>query len=483
MADEAKDKKTKGEELKEKLYRKKENSWNKLNKDAVMTFSNEYKNFLNGVKTERENVEFIEKQLVKEGFKKLSDYLNGKEKIPANINGLKVYDINRNKSLAAAVIKDNYNEGSNLVVSHIDAPRIDIKPEPMYEDIEFAMLKTHYYGGIKKYQWMCVPLSLHGVVIKKDGTKVDISIGEGNDEPVFVFPDVLIHLSRNVQGEKKLLTGFDADSHMNLIMGSMPFDDEKVDEKVKLHILSILNEKYGIIEEDFMSAELELVPAGKARDVGLDKSILGAYGHDDRICAYTSFRALLDQTLEINRTAIMYLADKEEIGSTGNTGARSRYMVDFMGDLLAIKNKDYTDKELRAFVKNSTALSADVNAALNPNFKGVMDSHNAAKFGHGVCLTKYTGSGGKGGTSDASAETVHKIKSIFDKEKVPWQMGLLGKVDEGGGGTIAMFLADLNMEVIDCGVALISMHSPFELASKADLYSTYLAYKAFYKKS
>ncbi|MFZ5987883.1 MAG: aminopeptidase, partial [Bacillota bacterium] len=350
------------------------------------------------------------------------------------------------------------------------------KPNPMYETNDMVFLKTHYYGGIKKYQWVTIPLSMHGVVVKKDGSVVEIVIGEDEKDTVFTITDLLPHLAAD-QMQKKMSEGITGEG-LNILSGSIPYKDEKVKEKVKLNILKLLNDKYGIVEEDFLSAEIEMVPAFKALDVGFDKSMVGAYGQDDRVCAYTSLRSTVDLD-KVDRTAVCVLTDKEEIGSMGNTGAQSSFLENFIADICALSTDKYSDLILRRCLSNSKVLSADVNAAIDPNFEGVYDKLNSAFIGKGIVLQKYTGARGKAGASDASAEFVGEVRRLFNNNQIIWQAGELGKVDQGGGGTIAQFLANMGMDVIDCGVAVLSMHAPFEVTSKVDVYMAYKAYKTF----
>ena len=469
----------KTEELKKKLTYSRKNFWNEAStqeQKAAFNFSEGYKNFLNECKTERESIEFYVKELEKQGYKEID---NGKK-------SKKVFRVSRNKNAGIAFIgKKPISEGVNLTVAHIDSPRVDLKQNPLYEDsgTTLGMMRTHYYGGIKKYQWMSTPLALHGTIIKKDGESIKITIGEDEKDPVFVMPDLLPHLARKVQYTKKIGEAIDA-GKMNLIFNSIPYPkDKETKEAVKLNALVLLNEKYGITEEDFLSAEIELVPAGKARDAGLDRSLVLSYGQDDRICAYTSASAIFDAKDKLEKTAIVYLADKEEIGSDGNTGAKSIFIIDFIADLLKHNGEAYDSLTLRKTLINSHVLSADVNAGINPNFPSVHEKENAVHIGFGVSVTKFTGSGGKSGSNDANAEFNSKIIDIYNKENVCWQTGALGKVDEGGGGTIAKFMAEHGAEVIDCGPGVLGMHSLYELASKADVYSSYKAYKAFFENA
>lgn len=450
------------------------NGWESMTAEqekAVFDFSKGYMSFLDAGKTERlacrESVRLAEAN----GFYNLETLASLKP-------GDRVYLVNRDKSVYLAVIgSEDILSGINFVISHIDSPRIDLKQNPLYEDGEMALFKTHYYGGIKKYQWTALPLSLIGVVALQNGETIDISIGEDDGDPVFCISDLLPHLATK-QMQKKLHEGIDGEA-LNIIIGSKP-DAASEKEKFRETVLKLLNEKYGIVEEDFMSAELEAVPNLKARDVGLDRSMIGAYGHDDRVCAYTSLMALLEEKAPL-RTAVCVLTDKEEIGSMGNTGMRSAFF-EYATALLIEKTKgSYNELMLKKTFRNSDCLSSDVNAAFDPTYPEVNDRKNCAYLSHGIVITKYTGSRGKSGTSDASAEFVAKVRRIFNENDVLWQAAELGKVDEGGGGTIAQYVANLDVNVIDCGVALLSMHAPYEIASKLDIYMAYKAYKAFYK--
>lgn len=462
------------------MIRKQVNGWEKVDtvaKKEIFEFSEGYKKFLDIAKTEREFIAETIKVAEANGYKNA-------EKVDVLKAGDKVYYINRGKNIALSIIgKEDIENGVNFIVSHVDAPRLDLKGNPLYEDTELAMMKTHYYGGIKKYQWVSIPLSLHGVVILENGNKVNVIIGEDETDPVFTIPDILPHLARKVQGERKageVIKG----EELNLLIGSMPttIENKEIKDKVKYAVLEKLNEKYGMVEEDFISAELQIVPAYKAKDVGLDRAIVGAYGHDDRICGYTSLKALFDLNEVPQRTAICFIVDKEEIGSTGSTGLESNYLEYFMADIINKIKGEYNELTLKRCLWKSKALSADVNDAINPMFKEVHDSLNAAKLGYGIVITKYTGSGGKYSSNDADAEFVHEIRTLLNKNGVSWQIGMLGKVDEGGGGTVAKFLAHFGINTIDAGPALLAMHSPFELASKFDIYETYRAYKIFFSK-
>jgi len=471
------DAKTEGQKLEERLSYKRQNAWEKVGEEYIrkaFDFCEEYKDFLNASKTEREFAANTEKLAVAAGFKKLDDLAASNKRLKP---GDKVYHINRKKSAVLAVIgKKPLSEGVNILGAHIDSPRLDLKQNPLYEDTEMAFFKTHYYGGIKKYHWLTIPLAIHGVVVKGDGTTVEIVIGEDDDDPVFNITDLLPHLARE-QMQKKMSEAVSGEG-LNVLLGSMPFNDEKVKEKVKLNILDILNKRYGIVEEDFQSAELEIVPAQKFRDVGFDKSLVGGYGQDDRVCAYPALRAVLDiDTPE--RTAVCLLTDKEEIGSMGNTGAQSSLLQDFLANIIALTDDAYSDLKLRACLSKSRMLSADVNAAVDPNYESVYEKRNATYLGHGIILQKYTGARGKYDSSDASAEFVGEVRKLLNDNGIFWQTGELGKVDEGGGGTIAQYAANLGIDVLDCGIAVLSMHSPFEITSKIDIYITYNAYKVF----
>ncbi len=432
----------------------------------IMEFSKEYADFLNSSKTEREATAYSVKLLEKNGFKEF----DGTSPLKS---GDKIYKINRGKNVYAAVIgRLPMSEGINLVAAHIDSPRLDLKQNPLYEDMDFAMLRTHYYGGIKKYQWTTIPLALHGVVMRGDGTKLEIAIGEEDNDPVFTISDLLPHLAKGDKKMSEVIIG----ENLTVIAGSIPTDSEK--DKTKTAVLNLLKEKYNIDDEDFISAELTLVPAFKARDIGFDRSIIASYGQDDRVCAYTALKAICDMSAP-EKTAVIMLADKEEIGSMGTTGMMSRFFEDTTALICSLTDNSYSDITLRKCFASSTCLSADVGAAMDPNYKEVQESSNAPKFNHGLMLTKYTGARGKSGSSDADAELVSKIRNIFNANGVAWQIGELGKVDQGGGGTVAQFIANLNIDTIDCGVPLLSMHSPYETASKFDVYMAYKGYKAF----
>jgi len=462
--------KTEGERLSEELTFKRESIWeNEDIKDEILDFSKDYITFLNNAKTERLAVIETVKIIEKAGFKPLSEY----KKLKA---GDKVYFINREKTVFMAVIgKEPMSAGINAVGAHIDSPRLDLKPNPLYEADGMAMLKTHYYGGIRKYQWYNIPLSLHGVVVKKDGTSINISVGEDENDPIFCITDLLPHLASQYSG-KKLNDAFDAEK-LNVVVGNIPCEDTDKD-KVKYGVMKLLNEKYDICEADLMSSELELVPAFPARDLGFDRSMISGYGHDDRVCAYTATRAIID-TKKPAKTAVCLLVDKEEIGSMGNTGMQSRNFENVLAKVCNLCDGKYTELTLRECLSNSQCLSADVGAAYDPNFPEVYERNNSSFINEGLLLTKYTGARGKSGSSDASAEFVAKIRGIFEDNGVVWQLGELGKTDIGGGGTIAQFVANLDIDTIDCGVTLLGMHSPNEVAGKFDIYMAYKGYKAF----
>ncbi|SHJ54223.1 aminopeptidase [Tepidibacter formicigenes] len=451
-------------------------AWNNLKDgemDSLMNYSKEYMNFLDNGKTERRCVEEIIKKAKEKGFISLEEAIKG-GKLQS---GCKIYANNKEKGVALFVIgKESLEKGMKVVGAHVDSPRLDLKPFPLYEDGNLALLKTHYYGGIKKYQWTSIPLSLHGVVFKKDGTKVDINIGEDENDPVLYITDLLIHLAKDQMG-KKLSEGITGEG-LNVIIGHIPMKD-KEKNAVKENILKLLNGKYGITEEDFVTAEIEVVPAGKARDVGIDRSMIASYGHDDRVCTFAGFKSILE--IENPKyTAVGLFVDKEEVGSMGNTGMESRFFENTVAELINLEG-NYNDLKLRRALANSKVLSADVTCGFDPNFPDVVDKRNAAFMGHGVVITKYTGARGKGGCNDANAEFVSEIRQLFNENEVTWQIGELGKVDQGGGGTIAYILANYGAEVIDCGVPVLSMHAPIEVVSKVDCYETYKAYKAFLK--
>lgn len=457
----------KKKDKKSKFAYEKKNGWTLIDKKrekSIFDFNKKYINYLSVCKTEREIIDNAVKEATKRGFKE------GK--------GKKFYIVNRGKSACFVVIgKEPIENGVRIIGSHVDSPRLDLKQNPMYEDIELALLKTHYYGGIKKFQWVTIPLAIHGIIIKANGEKVNIKIGEDENDPIFTITDILPHLSYKVQGTKKIGEAIPGEN-LNILIGSIPVKDKDEKTKVKENLLSILNKKYGIIEEDFLSAEIEIVPAGKARDIGFDRSLVGGYGHDDRVCAFTSLEALFDAKTPAY-TTIIYFSDKEEVGSDGNTGAKSKFVEDVILKTIENTGLKPTYALLRKVINNSQALSSDVNAAIDPTYKSVNEVNNACKLNYGIVLTKYTGSGGKYGANDCHAEFFGKMRIMFNKRKIVWQTGELGKVDEGGGGTIAKFLGEVGIETIDCGTPVLSMHSPLEVVSKFDVYETYRGYLAF----
>ena len=462
------------EELKAKLFRNAKTGWegiSKEDKENIFEYCKQYMQFLNNSKTEREIVKSSKELAEKNGFKSICEY----EKLKA---GDKVYYINRDKSMYLAIIGQNPIEnGINIIGSHADSPRLDLKPNPLYEDSGLAFLKTHYYGGIKKYQWTTIPLAIHGVVVKANGEKIEVKIGEDDEDPIFTITDLLPHLAQE-QMERKLKDGVHGED-LNILIGSIPFEGEKGAEAVKLNIMNILNQKYGITEMDFVSSELEIVPAFRARSMGFDSSMVAAYGQDDKICVYTSLTALL-KLENPKTTAVCIISDKEEIGSVGATGMHSRFFENTVAEILALTG-DYNDLRLRRTLQNSYMLSSDVSAAFDPNYPSVMEKKNCAYFGKGLVLNKYTGARGKSGSNDANPEYIAQLRKIFDEAKVAFQTAELGKVDEGGGGTIAYIPAAYSMNVIDCGVAVLSMHAPWEITSKSDIYEVEKGYEAFLK--
>ena len=447
------------------------NGWTKdIDKEIVFKFSEGYKDFLTQCKTERESVRETVHLAEECGFKPLESFDTLKE-------GDKVYAVNKLRSVMLAVIgSEQLTNGVNIVGAHIDAPRLDLKPNPLYEDGEMAFLKTHYYGGIKKYQWSAIPLALHGVVITKDGETVNIRIGDENDDVTFVITDLLPHLAGEQM--KKSAPEIIEGEQLNILIGAMPSPDEEK-EAVKGNILAILNEKYGICEEDFLSAELQIVPAANAKDVGFDRSLIGSYAHDDRVCAYPSLMAILT-TEACDKTAVCILTDKEEVGSMGNTGAKSDFMKLVLLEIMDKTGESATELNLLRCLDRSFCLSADVNAAFDPNFPSPYEKRNSGKLNYGVAISKYTGARGKSGSSDASAELMGKIRTLFNQNGVLWHVSELGKVDAGGGGTIAQYVANLGVETVVCGVPILSMHAPFEVASKLDVYMAYKAFHVFF---
>ena len=455
--------------LKERLMIAKKNGGTVLSEEEIGradAFCEDYKAFLDAAKTEREAVETAVALAEKSGF---VPFEHGKQYQP----GDKVYYNNRGKALILAVLgTEPIANGIMLAAAHIDSPRLDLKPCPLYEDKELALFKTHYYGGIKKYQWTAIPLAMHGVVVKSDGTVIKVCIGEEAGDPQFTITDILPHLGQD-QATKPLGTAFTGED-LNILIGSRPVRDEEAKDAYKLNIMRLLNEKYGIIEADLISAEIEFVPAFKAVDIGFDRSLVGAYGHDDRVCAYPALEAILNCKNPV-QTVVTVLTDKEETGSDGNTGLNSEYMRYFIADLAQAEGE-----EPRHVLSKSTCISADVTAAYDPHYASVYEAQNSTYINGGLGIAKYTGAHGKGGTSDANAEFVAKIRRTFDDAGVLWQIGELGKVDQGGGGTVAKFIANLNVDVLDIGVPVLSMHAPFEVVSKLDVYMAYKGFKAFF---
>ncbi len=456
------------EELRESLLADRKNGYTRVNaeqKAEMEAYIKRYCAFMDACKTEREATTWTAAEAEKHGFKPITPGVSAKP-------GDKYYLNNRGKSIILAVVgNESLANGSNICAAHVDSPRMDLKPNPLYEDSEIAYFKTHYYGGIKKYQWVTVPLALHGVVYRKDGTVVTVTIGEDDCDPILMVSDLLIHLSAD-QMKKPLAEGI-VGEQLNVILGTEPLEGEGSD-LVKLHIMKLLNEKYGIIESDFLSAELTIVPAGKCREVGLDRSLIAAYGHDDRVCAYAELEALFNIGTPA-KTAVCILADKEEIGSVGISGMQSEAFEYFMGILC-----DAQGVNLRHCFANSFCLSADVSNAFDPNFAETCDRRNNSMLDYGVSICKYTGSRGKGGASDASAEAMGHVRTTLDNAGVIWQIATLGKVDQGGGGTVAAYMANRNIVTVDAGVPVLSMHAPLELVSKLDCYMTMLACKAIY---
>ena len=464
----------------EDLFDKKEIGWKTIDenrKNEIFNFCDNYMNFLGKAKIEREFVNEARKAAEAHGFRDLINF----EKINP---GDKVYFVNRDKSMYLAVIgKEKLENGINIIGAHIDSPRLDLKPNPLSEEGGLAYLKTHYYGGIKKYQWTTIPLSIHGVIIKRDGEKIDINIGEDENDPIFTITDLLPHLAQD-QMQKKLSNGIEGEN-LQVLVGSIPYQAENEEEEktlketVKLNILNILNKKYGITERDFVSSELEVVPAFKPKSLGLDSSMIAAYGQDDKVCAYTSLQAILE-TENVEKTAVCILSDKEEIGSMGNTGMESHMFDFFVSELLnkAGENRPNLLDKLFCFSK---MLSSDVDAGFDPLYASVSDAKNAGYLGKGISLNKYTGARGKSGASDANAEYVSYVRNMLEENDIKYQVAELGKVDVGGGGTIAYILANKGVDVIDCGVPVLSMHAPYEVTSKFDVYEAYRTYKSFWR--
>ena len=458
------------------------NAWLKYTgekKAEVFDFAEGYRKFISECKTERECANALYQDAKKAGFRDLDELIASGEALKA---GDRVIANNMGKGLAMFILGEkDMSQGMNILGAHIDSPRLDLKQVPLYEDTEMAMLDTHYYGGIKKYQWVTLPLALHGVICRKDGTTVKVSIGDKPEDPVFGVSDLLIHLAGE-QMEKKAVKVIEGEN-LNLLIGSIPADTEKgesekeVKEKVKANILSILTKEYQVEEEDFLSAEIEVVPAGAARDYGFDRSMIMGYGHDDRVCAYPSYQAMLEVKVP-EYTSVCLLVDKEEIGSVGASGMQSRFFENCVAEVMNLAG-NYSELALRRALRNSKVLSSDVSAAFDPNFPSVMEKKNSAFFGHGLVFNKYTGARGKSGSNDANAEYMAKLRNIMDTNEVSFQTAELGKVDQGGGGTIAYILGNYGMNVIDSGVAVLNMHAPWEIISKVDLYEAYRGYVVF----
>ncbi|MCL5781069.1 MAG: aminopeptidase [Firmicutes bacterium] len=458
----------------DRLKYSRKNVWEHAGEGRVqemMAFAEDYKSFLAYAKTERSCVRQIVNTALANGFVPI-------EQCQTLRPGDKVCISAKEKVVALAIIgRQGLENGISLIGSHTDVPRLDLKPHPLYQEEGMAFFKTHYYGGIKKYQWLTIPLALHGIVCRADGQRVEVSIGDRPGDPVFTITDLLPHLAKD-QMVKKLTEAVEGEQ-LNLLAGGLPLQGGEKDDAVKMNILTLLHQNYGITEEDFVSAELEVVPAGPAYDVGLDRSMVGAYGQDDRVCVYTSLRAILE-TAAPARTPVALFIDKEEIGSTGSTGMQGRFLQNAVADIGSRLHPQFNELALYRVFAKSIAISADVTAGLDPNYEGVLEKMNAARINGGVVVTKYTGAKGKYHTNDASAEYVAFVRNLLNQNQITWQTGELGKVDQGGGGTIAHMIAELGFEVIDCGVALLSMHAPMEIASKADIFECYRAYKAFF---
>ena len=463
--------KTPGQQLREALLNQQKNGWDVVDgatEKAIFDYCEGYKTFLDKGKTERDCVDYTVELAEAAGF---VPFERGMELQP----GAKVYRVNRGRAINLAVIGSApLDQGVSITASHIDSPRLDLKPTPLYEDGELAFLKTHYYGGIRKYQWVTIPLELRGVIAMKDGSIVNVAVGSHPGDPLFTIDDLLPHLGAD-QSKKPLGEAIPGEN-LNILVGSRPLKDDDGSGRVKLAVMKLLYDHYGIREADFISAEIEAVPAFNAVDIGFDRSLIGAYGHDDRVCAYAGLKALLDLEGAPCRTAVCVLADKEEIGSEGVSGMQSAFFETFIGDLCATQKVP-----LQVCLEKSFCLSTDVTAAFDPNFSEVYEKNNSAKVNYGVGLCKYTGSRGKGGASDAGAELVAYVRRLLDDKGILWQMAELGKVDQGGGGTVACYMANRNIDTLDAGVPVLSMHSPFETVSKLDCYMTYAAAKAVYQ--
>jgi aspartyl aminopeptidase len=457
--------------LEENFFLQRKKVWDFIDdeeKEKALKIAEEYKKFLDEGKTEREAAQYIINYARNCGFNNIDEVKNGN----------KFYKLFCNKAVAMVILGEKpLTQNLKIIVSHIDSPRLDLKQNPLYEEEDLVYLKTHYYGGIKKYHWVTIPLALHGKIILKNGKELDLKIGEKEEDPVFTVTDLLPHLSRKAQYDKKIENAIIGEK-LNVLIGSLPFPDKNAKDRVKLQTMKILNELYGIIEEDFISAELEMVPAFKSRDIGWDRSLIGGYGQDDRSCAFALYKATGNLNEGGNNIISIFL-DKEEIGSEGNTGAQSKFIEALIINLLEIQNKEIKEGDITKALLNAKAISADVTGALNPDWAEVHEKRNAAKLGYGICISKFTGHRGKAGASDAHAEFMGYIRKLFNQNKIIWQACELGKVDEGGGGTVAKFLASYGMDIVDCGVSIMGMHSPYEISHKGDIYMTYKAYLAF----
>ena len=464
----------------------KKNAWEKYpegkKRDEVFSFAEDYRKFISDCKTERECTSAVYKDAVAHGYKDLDELIKNKTAVKA---GDRIVADNMGKGVALFNIgKKSIEDGMNILGAHIDSPRMDLKQVPLYEDTEMALLDTHYYGGIKKYQWVTLPLALHGVICKKDGTTVKVNIGDKPGDPVVGVSDLLIHLSGDQMSKKasEVIEGENLDVLIGSIPGSEKDENDKdIKDRVKTNILNILSKEYKVDEDDFLSAEIEVVPAGEARDYGLDRSMIMGYGHDDRVCAYPSYRAMLEVT-DPEYTSVCLLVDKEEIGSVGASGMQSRFFENCVAEVMNLAG-EYTELAVRRAMKNSKVLSSDVSAAFDPNYPSVMEKKNSAYFGKGLVFNKYTGARGKSGSNDANAEYVAKLRKIMDDNEVSFQTSELGRVDVGGGGTIAYILANYDMNVIDSGVPVLNMHAPWEIISKVDLYEALKGYVAFLKEA
>jgi aspartyl aminopeptidase len=479
MADNNNQPQSSAEKLREKVSYTRKNAWeeftNLTDQQTISDFADDYKIFLSNNKTERKCVATGKTILEEQGFTAIEN-----AKVSKSPKSYKYYTTYQNKNLAALIAgKQPITQGINFVLSHVDAPRLDLKPQPLYEDDQFALLKTHYYGGIKKYQWTALPLAIYGIVLTQDGSEIEIELGDELEDPIFMISDLLPHLARKQQN-KTLKEAIEGEA-LNVLVGTIPIEDKDIKERIKLSVLEYLYNAYRMTEEDFISAEIELVPAGKARDLGFDRSMIGAYAHDDRSCSWTALQALLTAE-QPKKPAMLIWTDREEIGSDGMTGSQGAFLEIFISQVLEKMGIEPTQNTLQTIFNNSAAISADVDALFDPTYKSVFDPPNTGHMNHGVIVTKYTGHGGKYGSSEASAEFTARIRKVFNEANVPWQTGQLGKVDEGGGGTIAKYIANKGINIIDCGPGVLNMHAPWEIVSKIDIYSTYLAYKAFYEK-